>query len=109
MFVILGLRVAQVQLIFKLPPQFGYFFHPLTYIEWFTQFGQFDPNSGLYCITCSTQHNQRNAEIISVERIVRGCHLMARCGSNVLSSWTSDNILEEDSIQYLFNPYINVV
>lgn len=103
-----GLRVAQVRLIFNLPPQFGHFPHPLAYIEWFTPLGRFDPNSGLYSISRSTRHNQRNAEIVSVDRIVRGCHLMARCGQNIPSSWTSDSILEEDSIQYLFNPYINV-
>jgi hypothetical protein len=70
----LGLRVAhwQLQLIFNLPPQFGYFHHPLTYIEWFTPLGRFDPNSvlsscSITSITPSTRHNQRK---------LIGCHLI---------------------------------
>ncbi|KAF7371542.1 hypothetical protein MVEN_00009200 [Mycena venus] len=31
-----GLRPAQIRVIFKLPPQFGTYSHPLAYIEWFT-------------------------------------------------------------------------
>ena len=104
----LGLRVAQVRLIFNLPEQFGLFPHPLAYIEWFTPLGSFDANTGLYSITRSTRQGQRNAEVISVDRIIRGCHLMARCGQKILSSWSTDNILEQTSIHYLVNPYINV-
>ena len=33
---------------------------------------------------------------------------MARCGQNINSSWTTDNILEQNSVHYLVNPYINV-
>ena len=104
----IGLRIAQVRLIFNLPSQFGSFRHPLAYIEWFTPLGRSDPNTGLYSITRSTRQGQRNAEVVSVDRIVRGCHLMARSGQTIPSSWTTDNILEQSSIQYLVNPYINV-
>ena len=68
-----------------------------------------DPNTGLFSITHSTHQAQRNAKVVSVDRIVRGCHLMARCGQNILSTWTTDNILKQSSIHYLVNPYINVV
>lgn len=104
----IGLRIAQVRLIFNLPPQFGSFPHPLAYIEWFTPLGHVDHNTGLFSISRSTRQGQRNAEVVSVDRIIRGCHLMARCGQNIPSSWTTDNILEQSSIQYLVNPYINV-
>jgi hypothetical protein len=104
----IGLRVAQIRLIFNLPPQFGFFRHPLAYIEWFTPLGSMDPNTGLFSITRSTRQARRNAEVVSVDRIVRGCHLMARCGQNIISTWTTDNILEQSSIHYLVNPYINV-
>ena len=107
-FFFVGLRVAQVRLIFNLPPQFGSFPHPLAYIEWFTRLGNPDPNTGLYSITRSTRNAQRNAEIVSVDRIIRGCHLIARCGQSILSSWTTDNVLELNSTQFLVNPYINV-
>lgn len=103
-----GLRVAQVRLLFNLPPQFGRFPHALAYVEWFTQLGLADPNTGLHSVTRSTRHAQRNAEIVSVDRIVGGCHLMPRCGPSIPSSWTTDNILEQISVQYFVNPYINV-
>jgi hypothetical protein len=32
---------------------------------------------------------------------------MARYPRVVPSTWSADNILEQGSIQYLFNPYIN--
>jgi hypothetical protein len=104
----IGLRIAQIRMIFDLPPQFGAFPHPLAYIEWFTQLGRFDANTGLYSITRSTRQGQRNAEVVAIDRIVRGCHLMARCGQTFPSSLTTDNILEQTSIHYLVNPYIDV-
>jgi hypothetical protein len=36
MAILLVLQVAQVQMLFKLPAQFGTFPHSLAYIEWFT-------------------------------------------------------------------------
>ena len=107
-FFSVGLRVAQVRLLFDLPPQFGHYPHPLAYIEWFTRLGALDPNTGLHSVTCLTCQAQRNAEIVSVDRIVRGCHLIPWCGQSISSSWTADNVLELGSIQYFVNPYINV-
>ena len=107
-FFSVGLRVAQVRLLFNLPPQFGPYPHPLAYIEWFTRLGAPDPNTGLHSVACSTRQAQRNAEVVSVDRIIRGCHLMARCGQSITSSWTADNVLEQSSLQYFVNPYINV-
>ena len=104
----IGLRIAQVRVIFNLPAQFGSFHHPLAYVEWFTPLGTVDATTGLHSVTRSTRRAQRNSEIVSVERIVRGCHLMARCGQNILSSWTTDNVLEQNSIHFLVNPYVNV-
>ncbi|KAJ7722483.1 hypothetical protein B0H14DRAFT_2180354, partial [Mycena olivaceomarginata] len=37
-----GLRVAQIRAIFRLPPQYGTYPHPLAYIGWFTPFNQPD-------------------------------------------------------------------
>jgi hypothetical protein len=107
-FQCVGLRVAQVRLLFNLPPQFGRFPHPLAYIEWFTNLGSPDLNTGLHSVTRSTRHGKRNAEVVSVDRIVRGCHLMPRFGQAINSTWTTDNILEQSSLHYFVNPYINI-
>lgn len=72
LFLFVGLRVAQIQLIFNLPPQFGFFRHPLAYIEWFMPLGSMDHNTGLYSITRSTRQARRNAEdVISWLGVVR--------------------------------------
>ncbi|GLB39849.1 putative zn-finger domain-containing protein [Lyophyllum shimeji] len=102
-----GLRVAQVRVIFNLPRQFGEFRHPLAYIEWFTPLGTPDRVTGMHLVKRSTRAHRRNAEIISVDRIVRSCHLMAKCGREVDRGWTTDNVLEE-AAAFWVNPYITV-
>ncbi|KAJ7860957.1 hypothetical protein B0H14DRAFT_2198077, partial [Mycena olivaceomarginata] len=49
-----GLRSAQIRTVFKLPPQFGSFPHPLAYVEWFTPLNRPDPVSGMYTTHRST-------------------------------------------------------
>ena len=108
----MGLCVAQVRAIFDLPQHFGTFPHPLAYVEWFTPLGRPDAVTGFHSITRSTRNARRNSAVVSVDRILRGCHLMpvARFPRVVPSTWITlaDNILEQGSIQYLFNCYIDV-
>ena len=33
---------------------------------------------------------------------------MPRCGQTIPSTWTTDNVLEQSSVQYFVNPYINL-
>ena len=107
-FPTLGLRVAQVRLLFNLPTQFGTFPHPLAYIEWFTRLGSPDDITGLYSVTRSTRQGQQNAEVVSVDRIIRGCHLIPRFGPAINPGWNTDNILEQSAIHFFVNAYINV-
>jgi len=104
----LGLRVAQIRVIFNLPPQFGTYPLPLVYLEWFTSLGNSDPLTGLHTVTCSTPNSRRNAAIIPISRIVCACHLTGKCGQHINSSWTLDNVLEQPSTMYYFNSYIHV-
>ena len=100
--------MAQIRLIFNLPPQFGHFPHPLAYVEWFTNLGSPDLLTGLHSVTRSTRQGKRNAEVISVDRIYRSCHLIPRFGAAINSSLTADNVLEQSTIQFFVNPYINI-
>ncbi|KAJ7760106.1 Zn-finger domain-containing protein [Mycena maculata] len=102
-----GLRPAQIRVIFKLPPQFGSYPHPLAYIEWFTPLNKPDPVSGMFTTHRSTRHQRRNAAVISVEHIVRGCHLMAKSGTQIDRRLTSFNSLDTEAMFYV-NPYILV-
>ncbi|KAJ7048192.1 Zn-finger domain-containing protein [Mycena amicta] len=83
-----GLRPARVHLIFELPPHLGTYPHPLAYIEWFTALNGPDPVTGFYTTHCSTRHLHANAAVVSVEQIVRSCHLTAKCGVEIDSTWT---------------------
>ncbi|KAJ7291698.1 hypothetical protein C8J57DRAFT_219441 [Mycena rebaudengoi] len=65
-----GLRPAQIRAIFRLPPQFGTYTHPLAYIEWFTPLNRPDPISGLFTTHRSTRLHRRNAAVVSVEQIL---------------------------------------
>ncbi|KAJ6562801.1 hypothetical protein DFH09DRAFT_920645 [Mycena vulgaris] len=102
-----GLRVAQIRAIFMLPPQYGSYPHPLAYIEWFTPFNQPDRASGMYIIHRSSRAHRRNAAIVSVEHLVRTCHLMGKAGPQIGRRWTTDNVIDEAPYFY-FNPYITV-
>ncbi|KAI6016277.1 hypothetical protein BKA83DRAFT_4465384 [Pisolithus microcarpus] len=44
---------------------------------------QHDPVSSLYIITHSTRNRSRNVSVISVDRIIRPCHLQVRCGREI--------------------------
>ncbi|KAJ7833857.1 hypothetical protein B0H14DRAFT_3871531 [Mycena olivaceomarginata] len=64
-----SLHPAQIRVIFKLPPQFGTYSHPLAYIEWFTPLNKPDPVSGMFTTHRSTRNHIRNSAVISVEHI----------------------------------------
>ncbi|KAJ7884834.1 hypothetical protein B0H14DRAFT_3740916, partial [Mycena olivaceomarginata] len=68
-----GLRPAQIRTVFKLPPQFGSFPHPLAYVERFTPLNRPDPVSGMYTTHRSTAAHRRRASVGSVEDLIRAC------------------------------------
>jgi hypothetical protein len=104
---VIGLRPAQIRIIFRLPPQFGTFSHPLAYIEWFTPLNRPDAVSGMFTTHRSTRQRRRNAAVVSIEQLVRGCHLMAKCGKTIEHTLTANNVLDTASTLYV-NPYIHV-
>ncbi|KAF8954047.1 hypothetical protein BDZ97DRAFT_1742679 [Flammula alnicola] len=104
---LLGLRVGQIRAIFDLPPQFGHYEHPLAYIEWFTLLGSKDSVTGMYQVNRSTRALRRNAEVISVTRIARSCHLMGKCARKIDHQWTTENVLDKAKAFWI-NSYIHV-
>jgi len=103
-----GLRLAQVRVIFTLPPQLGRYDQPLAYIKWFTPLNTMDELTGMYIVSRSTRHHRRNAAIVPVEQIARSCHLMAKySGSITEKGWTSDTVLEL-ATQFYVNTYSSI-
>ncbi|KAG6807681.1 hypothetical protein H0H92_006720 [Tricholoma furcatifolium] len=104
---IAGLRVAQVRVIFELPSHLGTYSHPLAYVEWFTPLGQPHAVTGLYTVSRSTRQHRRNAAVIPVSKIVRGCHLMGKSASSMDRKWTTYTVMDL-ATQFYFNPYLHV-
>ncbi|KAI5992962.1 hypothetical protein EDD15DRAFT_2167664 [Pisolithus albus] len=100
-------RVAQVRVVFKLPDHLGTYPYPLAYVECFTALQRRDPVSGLYVITRSTCNHSRNVSVISVDRIIRPCHLQARCGKEISRDWTAASAIEKANSFYV-NSYIDL-
>ncbi|KAJ7107541.1 hypothetical protein C8R44DRAFT_560521, partial [Mycena epipterygia] len=61
--------------------------HPLAYVEWFPSFNRPDPVSGMFTTHRFTRLHRRNAAVVSAEHLVRGCHLMATCGTAIDREW----------------------
>ena len=80
---------------------------PLAYVKWFTPLGLPESTTGMHVVKRSTRHHKRNLEIISINDIICSCHLMAKCGTQVDKSFTTDNVLEK-ATQFYLNPYIDV-
>ncbi|KAI0728335.1 hypothetical protein C8Q72DRAFT_875895 [Fomitopsis betulina] len=105
-----GLCVAHVRVIFTLPDHYPLrspVRHPLAYIEWMTPFHRIDPPSASYVLTPSTRHHQPYGEIITVDRIVRNCHLWPAFGRAVDRRWSVDNVTELSKTFY-FSPYFDI-
>ena len=99
--------MGRLRVIFRLPVQFTPYPHPLAYVEWFTPLGHPDPLTGMHIISRSTRFHRRSVGIISVDRLVRSCHLVGKCGLKINNDWTTDNVLDLTTHLYV-NPYIHV-
>ena len=94
LLIILGLTVGQVQVTFSVPEQYGSFPEPVTYVEWFTQFGKPIPDLGMYQVSGSSCHHHRHASIIPVSQIEHCVYLIPKFGRVMDRTWATDNVLE---------------
>jgi hypothetical protein len=99
----IDLIVAQVWVIFKLPPEYRHFDTPLAYIEWYTPLQLYSPSLGMYQITHSFRNRYRHTFIIPVDQIVWSCHLIPKFGNKVGHTWNAKSVLDSIDTYYL-NP-----
>jgi hypothetical protein len=108
-FILIGLQIAQIRVIFKLPAQYGAIPHPLAYVEWLRPFTTQDEAVGLYKVARSTRNHIRHSEVISVNSILQACHLAPKYGSMpVDKSLNYLEMLETGTDTFLFNHYNNL-
>ena len=101
-----GLRVAQVHVLFNLPPQFSIISSPLAYVEWFTPLGIPDQITGMHVVRRSTRRREANSEVVTVDRLIRGCHLIGKAGRVMDRAWTTENVLQK-ATNFWVNNYIS--
>jgi hypothetical protein len=103
--IIPDIRVVRVKLIFCLPQWLSKVAKRLAYVNWFSLFWKKEKATGLYVISPSFQHHQPLAEVVPLERIVRGCHLIPKFGTKV--SINRDMGFSKGSMFYV-NPWIDM-
>ena len=94
----IGLRVAQLRVIFSLPEHLRHPHLPnkLAYVDWFTPFRTPHLDSGLFPVSRTSRNNGPISEIIPLNSIASSCHLVPRFSTKYLpAKWDSDSVLEE--------------
>ncbi|KAF9235433.1 hypothetical protein BU15DRAFT_89590 [Melanogaster broomeanus] len=101
---VVGTRVGQIKVIFKLPPSsnLGKTRHPLAYIHWFRPLQSFDDQAKMFRLTRSSRQHGPNAEVIPVDRILRPCHIIPQWGGQVANR----DVTDVD--KFLLNRYIDL-
>ncbi|KAI5990101.1 hypothetical protein EDD15DRAFT_2170625 [Pisolithus albus] len=102
-----GLRVAEIRVIFKLPPHLGNCPHPLVYVHWFKSLNHFDSSVGMFRVARSTQQRRPNASIIPIHHLIQPCHLVPRFAKGPINPcWVQGRVMTETDTFYL-NRYID--
>ena len=111
-----GYQVAQVRVIFTLPPGANSLFatadHPrpkyFAYVQWFTPFrgpetnaNMYDSNARLYKVKRVVRDGDRLASIVPLRSIRRSVYLFPSFGAAVPAEWTSGNVLDSCSTFYV--------
>lgn len=107
MYLLPGLSVAEVRVIFKLPEPCGICTTPLVYLHWMKPLHKFTAGLGMYEVSFSSHNRRQRASVIPLTDIVQTCHLILvfGCASARSLGWTAETVLHEATSFYL-NPYL---
>ncbi|KAF8121357.1 hypothetical protein K438DRAFT_1913726 [Mycena galopus ATCC 62051] len=100
-----GLCVARVRVIFRIPAEFGPYPDPVAYVDWYKPLQKPVPGLDMHLVSLSSRNLRQRSSIISVQDIVRSCHLIPVFGRAVDPGWTSNSVLDLCKSFYL-NPYL---
>ncbi|KAN0091453.1 hypothetical protein V8E55_005019 [Tylopilus felleus] len=103
-----GLRVAEVRVIFRLPPHLGLYPHLLAYVHLFKLLCTFDDNVRMFYVGHSTCHRIPNVVVVPITSIVQPCHLVPRFPSGTLDSHWLHGGSTTAADTFFLNRYINL-
>lgn len=113
----IGLRIAQVRVVFQLPkrairevaPSLETGTSPyLAYVEWFSPLAAApDPKHHMYKVTRTTRNGRRCASVIRVDTILGSVHLFPRFGAVIPKEWNSFTVLEQCT-SFFVNPFQDI-
>ncbi|KAJ6553786.1 hypothetical protein DFH09DRAFT_924695 [Mycena vulgaris] len=108
-----GYRIAQVRVVFTLPPRLAKMIFPsnieppryLPYVEWFSSFKpQPERHHMMYKVSRIIKNGDRLASIIPVGNIRRSIHLLPKFGPIAPPEWKSHNVLDKCPV-FFANPW----
>ncbi|EIW85982.1 hypothetical protein CONPUDRAFT_43911 [Coniophora puteana RWD-64-598 SS2] len=106
-----GLRVAELRVVFQLPPHLAVSAsqqEPLVYVHLFRRLGSLDPDTQMYKLTRATRQLSPRALVVPLSRVVRPCHITPRFGQgDVPKSWVKGKSMEK-ATEFLLNRYIDM-
>ena len=103
----LGIRVAQLRVIFQFVEHPQFVDKHLAYIEWFNPLQSVDQATGMYQISRSMRAGERLTTVVFLDDIVESCHLIPKLGQSIDHSITAENALESpDVTQFFVNSYL---
>lgn len=100
--------MAEVRVIFRLPPHLALYPHPLAYVHWFKPLRALDDNINMFHFSRSTRNHVPNGAVVPVTDIIQPCHLVPKFPSGPLEPrWLrGDSMDAADS--FFLNRYINL-
>ncbi|KAN0094971.1 hypothetical protein V8E55_003258 [Tylopilus felleus] len=103
-----GLCVAEVHVIFRLPPHLGLYPHLLAYVHLFKPLRTFDNNIKMFYFSHSTRNRNPNTVVVPITNVVQPCHLVPRFPIGALDPrWLrGDSINIADT--FFLNRYIDL-
>jgi hypothetical protein len=108
--VLLGLQIARVRLLFKLPVEIM----PcessplLAFVDWFTPFKKYNKSLGMFQVSYARKQRYQHSGIVLAESILQTCHLIPEFGRSTVTNkslWSSADVLDKCT-SFFVNPYL---